>query len=201
MKYRDLLLTLALLGCVAAANGDEALAEPCFECHGKTGTSDDPFIPLIGGQSAFVLTDWMFIFADEVRPCDARHPEGSGESGSEDHCAKFAGMSEGDMEAIADYYAGQEFAAVCQEFDADKAAVGKQIHDIQCEKCHTEGGSVPEDDSGLLAGQWMPYLSKAMADYRSGAREMPDKMVPKVEPLTNEQVEALVHYYGSLGGN
>jgi sulfide dehydrogenase cytochrome subunit len=33
-----------------------------------------------------------------------------------------------------------------------KAAKGKAIHACACDKCHTEGGSVVEDDAGILAG-------------------------------------------------
>ena len=61
-----------------------------------------------------------------------------------------------------------------------------------------EGGSLASDDSGILAGQWMPYLEQAFKEFASGERPMVKKMKPKVEKLEPADIEALVNYYGSF---
>ena len=71
------------------------------------------------------------------------------------------------------------------------------IHDSECSRCHSDGGSNPDDEASILAGQWMGYLESAFAEFASGARYQPDKMKEKMDPLTDEQVTALVHYYAS----
>ena len=75
---------------------------------------------------------------------------------------------------------------------------GEKIYDKACAKCHDEGGSLPDDDAGILAGQWMPYLEQAFKEFASGERPMVKKMKPKVEKLEPADIEALVNYYGSF---
>lgn len=192
------LLTACL--CAGAVAATPGAVEPCLECHTENGFSGDSLIPTLAGQSAFVLVDWMFIFADRARPCEAKHPAGvDPDEGPEDHCQVFAAMEESEMEASADYFAGLPFVSAEQTTDPALASLGKQIHDVACEKCHTDGGSNADDDAGILAGQWLDYLIKAMDDYASGDREMPEKMIPKFEPLDEGQRKALAHYYASQG--
>jgi sulfide dehydrogenase cytochrome subunit len=90
------------------------------------------------------------------------------------------------------------FVRAKQTFDADLASKGKGIHALECKKCHEDGGSSPDDDAGILAGQWMPYLEDQFEEYASGKRPMPKKMQPKMEKLSAEDTKALIHYYGSF---
>ena len=55
----------------------------------------------------------------------------------------------------------------------------------------------PDDDAGILAGQWLPYLNYTMADFTSDRREMPKKMKKKVEKLSAEDIEAVMHFLAS----
>ena len=84
-----------------------------------------------------------------------------------------------------------------QTFNAAQVATGKKIHDLACEKCHADGGSSTDDDAGVLAGQWMPYLKASMEEFMSGKRPIPEKMKPKVEKLKPAEIEALLNYYAS----
>ena len=84
-----------------------------------------------------------------------------------------------------------------QPFDGAKAAIGKKIHDTACEKCHSEGGSLAEDEAGMLAGQWMPYLKETFAQFTKGARPQAEKMKVKFNALKPEEQDALLHYYAS----
>jgi sulfide dehydrogenase cytochrome subunit len=113
-------------------------------------------------------------------------------------CQIAAALSEQEIEALGEYYLDKQFVRASQDFDAAKAAEGKEIHDRECEKCHEDGGAVAEDDAGILAGQWTPYLRQVFEHYDSGERDMPKKMEPKYEKLDAAEKEALLHYYASL---
>jgi len=106
-------------------------------------------------------------------------------------------LTDEQIESLAEFFAAMEFKAATQEFDADKAAAGASIHEENCEKCHTAGGSDAYDDASILAGQWMPYLRSSLAQFADSSREQPEAMKAKIEKLSEADVEALVHYYAS----
>ncbi len=74
---------------------------------------------------------------------------------------------------------------------------GEAIYEKACVKCHDEGGSLPGDDAGILAGQWLPYLQYSMEDFLGGTREMPKKMKNQIDKLSPEEIEASLHYFAS----
>jgi sulfide dehydrogenase cytochrome subunit len=113
-------------------------------------------------------------------------------------CTIAAALSDADITAIADYLAQKPFVRAKQSADAAQVERGKKIHDVHCTKCHTDGGSSADDDAGILAGQWIPYIRHTFEEYASGERPLPKKMKPKFDPLSKEDREALVNYYGSF---
>ena len=112
-------------------------------------------------------------------------------------CAVAAALDEDTIDAVAAHYAALPFVPAKQDFDADLAAAGKAVHDEACDRCHSDGGSNPDDEAGILAGQWMGYLEDTFAEYRAGEREQPKKMEEKLNALSEDDVKALVHYYAS----
>jgi sulfide dehydrogenase cytochrome subunit len=183
----------------AAAADIATLIAPCEDCHGKDGASQEPEIPTIGGYSAVYITDSLAAYRDKTRPCeDVKYPTGEHKGDSTDMCKVAADLSEEDAALVADHYAGKPFVRAKQEFDADLAARGKGIHTLNCKKCHEDGGSSPDDDAGILAGQWMPYLEDQFEEYAEGERPMPKKMKPKMEKLSEDDIKALINYYGSF---
>jgi sulfide dehydrogenase cytochrome subunit len=112
-------------------------------------------------------------------------------------CDVSKALSEDQIEAIADYYAALPFVAATQSFDAGLAETGKALHEKHCMRCHSDGGSNPEDESSILAGQWMGYLKSTFAQYAAGEREQPEKMKEKMDALSPEEANALIHYYAS----
>lgn len=192
------LLGLALGGNARAADVN-TLVENCSNCHGKDGASHDSQIPTIGGYSAAYLNDSLTAYKDKERPCpEVKYPNGPKKGQKTDMCQVAKELSAADMKELGKYYAGKKFVRAQQKFDSALAAKGKAIHSDHCEKCHTEGGSVADDDSGILAGQWMPYLEEAFKEFESGKRPMDKKMKPKFEKLDKAQKEALINYYGSF---
>ena len=189
---------LLIISDTMAADLDK-LIEDCANCHGKDGASTESTVPIIGGLSEQYIIDSMAIYKDRDRPCiEAEYHEGSNKGNKTDMCKIADELSDGDIESLAQFYAGKEFVRAKQSFDPEKAARGQKIHDANCEKCHEDGGSSAEDDAGVLAGQWMPYIEQTFKSYASGERVMPKKMKPKFEKLSDESKEDLLHYYGSL---
>ena len=113
-------------------------------------------------------------------------------------CVVAQELSETEITEIAEYYAGQDFVAVAQEFESELAAAGARIHRAHCDICHSDGGSYADDDAGILAGQSILYLEQAFADYASGEREsLEEKMTEKMNDLDAESTTMLIHYYAS----
>ena len=100
------------------------------------------------------------------------------------------------------FFAGQKFVPAKQKFDDGQVAAGLKLHDKYCEKCHSEGGKILEEEEYyILSGQWTPYLKNAMADFLEKRREMPKKMKSKVEKMMEKEgekgLDALFAYYAS----
>ena len=183
----------------AAAADVATLIGPCEDCHGKDGVSEEAEIPTIGGMSATYITDSLAVYRDKTRPCEeVKFPAGEHKGDTTDMCKIAKDLSEEDAGLVAEHYAGKPFVRAKQTFDAGLAETGKNIHALECKKCHEDGGSSPDDDAGILAGQWMPYLEDQFKEYASGKRPMPEKMKPKMEKLSEEDTKALLHYYGSF---
>jgi cytochrome subunit of sulfide dehydrogenase len=191
-----ILLTLALSASAWADAG--ALLENCADCHGKDGASAESDVPIIGGYSAKYLTDSLTNYRNKARPCpEVKYRAGAQKGQSTDMCSIAGKLSDADIAAIAGDLSKKPFVRAKQTADAAKAERGKRIHDAQCVKCHEDGGSSPDDDAGILAGQWMPYVRHTFEEFSSGQRPMPKKMKPKFDPLTPDDVDALVNYFGS----
>jgi sulfide dehydrogenase cytochrome subunit len=200
---------LAVLGALALLNGPfitnaaaadiATLIQPCEDCHGKDGVSQEPNIPTIAGNSSTLIVYAMESYRDKTWPCgDVKYPAGAHKGETSSMCKSAENLSDDDNELIADYYSGKPFVRAKQSFDANLAKTGKDIHALHCEKCHEDGGSSPDDDAGILAGQWMPYLEEQFKQYSSGKRPMPEKMKPKYKELSGDDIKALIQYYGSF---
>lgn len=174
------------------------LTESCNDCHGKDGASTEPEIPIIGGYSAQYIIDTITAFSNKERPCrKTEYPTGSNKGQQSDMCTIAKKLSAEETKEIAEFYASKKFIPARQEFDPEKAKLGKKVQK-KCKKCHTDGGSEPLDDAGILAGQWSPYLRQQLKDYSSGERPMTEKMQKKYEKIDETDIENLIHYFASF---
>jgi cytochrome subunit of sulfide dehydrogenase len=164
------------------------LANTCAGCHGTDGASVGPASPTIAGMSKAYFVEVMKGFAD-----DSIYSTIMG------RIAK--GYTEDEINLMADYFAAKPFVKAKQTSDKKEADKGAKLHDKYCEKCHADGGSSAEDDSGILAGQWVPYLHYAMEDFKAGKREMPKKMKQQYDKMMEKDGEAglksLMNFYAS----
>jgi len=192
--------SVLMLGIPALASADvDALIQDCNGCHGDNGVSQWSDVPTIAGLAEFVHVDALFIYQDEARPCaESEYRQGDTSRAATTMCAVAADLSEDDIEALAAAYAEQSYVKATQEFDAALAATGKALHDDACDRCHSEEGTNPEDEAGMLGGQQMGYLRDTFAAYADESREQPGKMKQKMDALSADDTEALIHYYGSV---
>lgn len=154
----------------------EMLANTCAGCHGPNGASNGPATPSISGISSEYFIEVMEGYK-------------SGEIKGTIMNRIAPGYETAEFEQMAKYFSGQKFVAASGQKVEGDAGKGAKLHDKYCEKCHAEGGTSAEDDSGILAGQWSPYLAATLADFTAGDREMPKKMAKKLKKLMDKEGE------------
>jgi sulfide dehydrogenase cytochrome subunit len=171
-----------------------ALLPMCNACHGTDGVSQLPGVPTIAGVSALVTENALIDYRARARPCVTQL---NSDRIAMDMCGPATLVAEQDLGAIADYYAGLGYHAKTQQTDAAKVAIGREIHDRECEICHVDGGRDPNQDTGILAGQDFEYLLQALEDYARGARPMSRPKQVSFANLSSEDLEALAHFYAA----
>lgn len=185
-----LLISSSMLCGTALADTPSAsmLANTCAGCHGTNGSSVGPASPTIAGISRDYFIETMEAYQKAERPSTIMT-----------RIAK--GYTEKEIKLMADFFSKQEFVRMTQSYDAKKARKGKKLHKKYCEKCHEDAGRSAEDDAGILAGQWEPYLRYSMEDFTSGNRTMEKKMKKKMDKLKEEHgdkgIDALINFYAS----
>ena len=164
------------------------LANTCAGCHGTFGSSVGPASPTIAGMSSDYFIETMLAYKKAHRPATIMT-----------RIAK--GYTEQEIQLMAEYFSKQKFIRFDQAYDAKKASRGKKLHKKYCNKCHEEGGGYAEDDAGILAGQWAPFLQFTLTDFLTGEREMGPKKKQQLDKLIEQQgnagVEQLIQFYAS----
>ncbi|HEX6317268.1 MAG TPA: c-type cytochrome [Burkholderiales bacterium] len=181
-----------------AADGAAVFEQKCIACHGAGGASQDSSIPTIGGYSAKYIVDSISNFKKKLRPCaEVAIPSGPKKGSKSDMCKVIAELTDAEAEAAARYLTGQKFVRAKQPFDAAKAAKGQSVYGKLCRRCHEDNGSSPDEDNGILAGQWTPYLKGQLAAFRGGKRTIDDKMKARLSKVSADEEDALLHFFAS----
>jgi len=192
-----LVLGAGLPAWIPAAGGDgPAVAERCVGCHTADGVTDDPNIPTIAGVGDFYIENQLTIFAEKARPCIVDFLPGRD---AVDKCALIGALSENQRAELVEYFAGLDYAPFEQPVDGALAERGSAIHAENCERCHTENGTVSMDDSAILAGQPIPYLARQLRNFRAGKRWQLESMARETEQLEDDDIDALVNFYAGMG--
>jgi len=191
-------LLLPFLAIGASAADLAELTAECDACHGANGVSQWPDMPTIAGIDEFVHSEALFIYRDAARPCaESQYRLDDTTRPSTNMCDLSRDLSDEQIEALASHYAALDFVPAAQEFDSDLAAAGAAVHDTGCAICHSDGGANPADESSILAGQWMGYLRATFEHYKAGERHQPPRMQKAIDALSDDDVEALLHFYAS----
>ena len=195
---RSTLLQTALLTCglsfsvasIAGGASGEMLGNTCAGCHGTNGISNGPASPSLAGIDYDYMVEAMKKFQ-------------AGERRSTIMTRIAKGYDDADIEAMSKFFAEKKHVMASQKFDAEAAKRGKKLHQKYCKNCHGDTGisEDTDDDSGVLAGQWKPYLNYTFADYKAGEREMGKKMKKKFKSLRKKAgdkgVADLIEFYAS----
>lgn len=189
-----LLVSITLPITALFADDAELVKNKCGACHGADGNSTQSKIPSIAGFASANLEDILEQYKSGDRKGDKYTPEG-GKEGDMENIAK--NLSDDDSKKIIAYLAAQKFTPVKQPIDEALAKTGQKIHEKKCEKCHTDNGSNPEDESSILAGQWEEYLTVEFKKITDKERNVPKKMFKKFKKLSADDKKALIKFYTS----
>lgn len=111
-----------------------------------------------------------------------------------------ASLSDADMADLSAYYAAQTPRPRAQRVDPAKAAEGRTLaNGYLCTSCHkpdlTGQNQVPR-----LAGQDLEYLLKMLRAYKAQtAGDLEGLMTQAAQPLSDADIERLVHFMAGLG--
>lgn len=190
LKFKLLGASLLLSSIGTAHANIDSLIESCNSCHGSDGVSTHADVPTIAGIPEINLGDQMRSYHDG-RPAKA-----IGDKGNMTDVVKK--LSEEQIDELAAHYAALTFKPMKQPFDAALAKTGEKLHaDAKCEKCHSEGGSVAEDEASLLAGQPKAYILTTLQEIKTGKRTVDEKMDKSIAAMSDADLKALAEYYAS----
>lgn len=189
MKWRGWALATGVLAVSAIAQAapptPAMLSNACAGCHGTNGGSAGPTMPSLASQSKEAIEVAMKKFK-------------SGERSGSIMGRLAKGYSDAEITAMAEFFSKQKLHVTSQTVDAAKVKKGASLQEANCGRCHIEDGKEGKDDTPVMASQWLPYMQMQMADYLSGKRKMPEKMKEKVDPMSKEDLDALLHFYASV---
>lgn len=187
--WNKLALVIGALSISVSASAAEpnalVLSNACAGCHGTHGGSAGPTMPSLAGHSKSAIVEAMKKFRSGERPSTIMG-----------RLAK--GYTDEQINMMGEFFANQKPHFTQQTLDAAKVAKGASLQEENCSRCHLEDGKEGKDDTPVMASQWLPYLHIQMGLYQSGARKMPDKMAEKVQRLSKEDLDALLHFYASV---
>ncbi len=196
---RKVVCFLAGLLMPALALGEAAppVVTMCVDCHGESAPSPYSDVPTIHGLPRVVIEIALYDFHGKARPCRKPACSTAGDCQDMTMCDAAGVLEDANIAVLATWYDAQDWVPAGDPYNPGLAAMGKLVHQEQCEICHTAGGTDPRDEASILRGQRMEYLRIAMDDYRAGRRTAVAAMDDLMKALEPEQVEALVHYYAS----
>jgi cytochrome c553 len=165
----------------------KAKAEICAGCHGENGISTTENIPSLAGQQDQFIQWQLVYFRAGSRKNEAMQPI-------------VEQLNNEDIRNLGAYFASLTPPKSPPDSDADlskkgaQAAVGRR-----CASCHTDSFAGTKAVA-RLTGQREEYLSKALRDYKSGARfgGAGGAMTDVAYPLSEEEITALAHYLAHL---
>lgn len=156
----------------------------CARCHGEDGNASGQY-PDLAGQQAEYTAKQLMDFKSGARNNSQMSP--------------FVGvLSEQDMRTLGDYYAA-EFPKRQRGIDKALAEQGKTIAaELNCASCHQKNyrglNVIPR-----IARQNRVYLANQMKAFRDGERTNDNGLkAPFMKNLTDEQIEALSHYFAGM---
>jgi cytochrome c553 len=190
-------LPVAAIAQQAGNSNGAQVASACVGCHGAKGEGNAAAnFPRLAGQSQAYLARQLKSYADGSRNNPVMMP-----------IAK--GLSPEQIQAVAAYYAGLAApapkaatsaapAAQALKRGAQLANVGDDKLGVQgCVNCHGPGGIGEPPAYPYLAGQHASYLTAALGEWKSGARNTDPSLQMNMiaKRLSDSDIAALAAYY------
>ena len=184
--YTHVFPVLVAVACLAAATAHadtiEEKAAVCSSCHGEMGVPTDKNIPIIWGQQEGYLYLQLRDFKKGARKNEIMN--GIAET-----------LERDDMRDLAAYFAAKPWPNLNQPSasDADVGAAKTANSAVGCSACHLDHyqgtGTVPR-----LSGQSHEYLTKTLADFRSGERANNPGMTSLAQATPEPDLKAMEAY-------
>ncbi|HIC8840755.1 MULTISPECIES: periplasmic diheme shuttle PdsA [Aeromonas] len=197
MKWEVVGLSLLIGSIGPAFAGVDEMAKTCNACHGNQGISSHTDIPTIAGIAESNLAEQMRSYLDGRPAKTVNHVTGdTSKQGNMTDIVK--GLSDDQIDELAAYYAELPYQPMKQPFDAALAKAGQKLHEESgCKKCHSEGGSVADDEASILSGQPKGYILMALQEFKAGKRSNDEKMNNAIIAMSDADLQALAEYYAS----
>jgi cytochrome c553 len=183
---------LVIAGLLAAsspalpADLSEKMA-PCLACHGVEGQSENENVPSLGAQQASYTVIQLYMFREKTRLAEPMNEMA-------------AGLSDGDLQAIADALA----TLPAPKPPADRGDPARleraraMAEQNRCNSCHRPDFSGRESVP-RLANQREDYLLRTLREYKSGARRAYEPiMVEVLQPISEAAMVELSYYLAHL---
>jgi cytochrome c553 len=184
------LLAAAIIGSPAHAAdiaAGKAKAELCVGCHGENGISQIENIPSLAAQPDQFIQWQLVYFRAGTRKNEQMQPI-------------VEQLDNEDIRNLGAYFAQLAPPKAPPDDNPDMSKKGAQAAaGRRCASCHTDSYAGTKAVA-RVAGQRQEYLLKALHDYKSGQRSGGGQaaMADVAYPLSEEEIEALVHYLAHL---
>ena len=178
------------LGAASLAGADREAgrrkAEVCAACHGPAGNSVDPAVPSIAGQPAQFVSTELFLFREGNRKDPRMSPIA-------------AGLSNGDLNDLAEYFAAEKPAPPKHRTAPQNAAAGPALaHQFNCVQCHGRE-LLGQQHIPRLAGQQPDYLLAQLRGFKAGTRaDIDGNMTSAAHALSDQDIQVLADYLAGL---
>jgi len=184
-------LAAAIVCAVSAHAADlvagKAKAEMCTACHGENGISQTENIPSLAGQPDQFIQWQLVYFRAGTRKNEQMQPI-------------VEQLNNDDIRNLGAYFAQLTPPKAPPDDNPELSRKGAQAAaGRRCASCHTDSYAGTKAVA-RVAGQRQEYLLKALHDYKSGLRSGGGQaaMADVAYPLSEEEIEALVHYLAHL---
>jgi cytochrome c553 len=192
-----LLAAVPLAQAQPAAGNAREQAAACAGCHGAQGEGNPASgFPRLAAQPQSYLARQLVAYADGSRKNQVMSPIAQG-------------LSRQQIDALAAYYASLAAPAAKAAAPTPQAAkrgeqlatVGDNKLGVQgCANCHGPGGAGEPPSYPYLGGQHAAYLTAALAEWKSGARNTDPSLQMNIiaKRLSDSDMAALAAYYAGL---
>jgi cytochrome c553 len=183
--------TFAALAAADTAAGATTARATCVACHAADGSSPDPTVPHMAGQSAFAIFKELQDYKGGARVNEIMSviAESLGDRQMVDVAAYYASLKPAGLDASHPSFAGSEIEEIVLRGDPSRALP-------PCAACHAAAAGGPLETPGLT-GQSPAYVESQLQAFAKGERhnDVFMRMRAITAKLTTREMALLAAYY------